>query len=318
MNEIGGFFELELNQGKELHSSALKLNLGRTSFEYILRAKNVEKVYLPYYTCDVMLEPLKKLSIKYEFYHINNNLEPVFNYKFIKGNDFFIYNNYFGLKDGFIHEISNKVKNLIIDNAQAFFSKPIPGVDTFYSPRKFFGVPDGAYLYTESRLNMELQKDVSNRRINHLIGRIEFGAEENFKTFRENDAILSGQSIKKMSNLTHRLLKNINYSKASGIRKKNFFQLHEYLRRTNQIKIDLGYELIPMIYPFLISNGFQLKKELIRKKIFVATYWPNVLGIISKDSWEYYLTKNLIALPIDQRYSEKEMSKIIENLEEYL
>ena len=62
---IGGYFELELPKGEEYHKSALSLNSARNCFEYILRVRKYKKVYLPYYTCEVILEPLKKLNIQY-------------------------------------------------------------------------------------------------------------------------------------------------------------------------------------------------------------------------------------------------------------
>ncbi len=310
MKEIGGFFELELNQGVELHNSALRLNLGRTSFEYILRAKKVKKVYLPYYTCDVMLEPLRKLSIKYEFYHINKNLEPVFNYNIIKGHEFFLYNNYFGLKDGFIKEISNIVRNLIIDNAQAFFSKPLPGIDTFYSPRKFFGLPDGGYLYTGKNLDIELEIDKSSERVGHLIGRIEDTADTFFGIFKENDKKLNGQSIKKMSNITYRLLLNIDYKKIAAIRKNNFKFLHNKLSKKNFLTIDFDSDCVPMVYPFFIEDS-SLRDLLIKNKIYTACYWPNIKKWVAKDSIEYKFCNEIIPLPIDQRYNLDDMSTII-------
>ncbi|MFW5983430.1 MAG: hypothetical protein ACOCQ4_02930, partial [bacterium] len=60
MNPIGGYFELELNKGEEFHKNALKLNTGRNAFEYVILEKQYKKVWLPYYMCDVMLEPLNR------------------------------------------------------------------------------------------------------------------------------------------------------------------------------------------------------------------------------------------------------------------
>ena len=71
MKEIGGYFELELHKGGHYHPDALYLNTGRNCFEYILRAKGYKKVYIPYYTCEVMLEPLRKCGVKWEFNYIN-------------------------------------------------------------------------------------------------------------------------------------------------------------------------------------------------------------------------------------------------------
>lgn len=77
MEAIGGYFELELRKGEHYHQDALRLNTARNCFEYILLARKYTKVYIPYYTCEVMLQPLHKLHIAYEFYHINESLEPV-------------------------------------------------------------------------------------------------------------------------------------------------------------------------------------------------------------------------------------------------
>ena len=68
---IGGYFELELPLYPELHAEAIALNSGRFSFEYLLRCRKYKKVYIPYYTSDSVIEPVIKLGIDYEFYHID-------------------------------------------------------------------------------------------------------------------------------------------------------------------------------------------------------------------------------------------------------
>lgn len=68
MTAIGGYFGLELNNKNEYHSKAIRLNTGRNALEYILRTKKYHKIYLPYYTCKVLLEPIIKLNLLYEFY----------------------------------------------------------------------------------------------------------------------------------------------------------------------------------------------------------------------------------------------------------
>ena len=75
MDAIGGYFSLELPIHEEYHKYALKLNTGRNCLEYILRCRHYSKVYIPYYTCDVILEPLQKLGIAFDFYHINLDFE---------------------------------------------------------------------------------------------------------------------------------------------------------------------------------------------------------------------------------------------------
>ncbi|HFK5575098.1 TPA: hypothetical protein ACG0AX_003469, partial [Elizabethkingia anophelis] len=150
---IGGYFQLELCENKPFqYSDLILLNTARNCLEYILRAKGYKKIYIPYFTCDVLLEPINKLNIDYQFYDIDDSLEPIFDYDRVGGNEVFLATNYFGIKTKFIEDLSSKVKNLIIDNAQAFFAKPLLGIDTFYSPRKFVGVSDGGILATKKIL----------------------------------------------------------------------------------------------------------------------------------------------------------------------
>ena len=156
---IGGYFGLELRKGEHYHKDALRLNTARNCFEYVLLVRKYKKVYIPYFTCEVMLEPLQRHQIQYEFYHINEQLEPIENIVLQEG-EAFLYTNYFGLKQSCVERLAKVYgKQLIVDNAQAFFAPRLDGIDTFYSPRKFFGVADGGYLYIDKLLDVELQKD---------------------------------------------------------------------------------------------------------------------------------------------------------------
>ncbi len=311
MKEIGGYFELELFQGEEYHKDAIRLNTGRNAFEYVLRAKGYKKVYLPYYTCDVMLEPIKKLSLAFEFYHIDETFRPLFDYDKVKTQEVFVYTNYFGICDTQVSEVAAKCKNLIIDNAQAFFSKPLPGVDTFYSPRKFFGLPDGAYLCTDTKLGKMLEYDISYKRFEHLMGRVDLGAKKFYNSFKSNDKCLSGQPVKLMSNITRRLLMGIDYDWIKNKRQKNFYYLHKELKGTNTINLDHPYDSVPMVYPYLVKGGAALCKKLINNKVFVATYWPNILENTKQTALEYHITEQTTFLPIDQRYGVPEMKYIL-------
>lgn len=309
-SSIGGYFELELPVREEYHNTALRLNTGRNAFEYVLRAKRYKKVYLPYYTCDAMLEPITKLNLAYEFYSIDSNFLPIFNYSNVQKNEVFVYINYFGICDAQTREIAAQCKNLIIDNSQAFYSKTIKGVDTFYSPRKFFGVPDGAYLYTDTLLDDGFETDISYQRFEHLLGRIDKGAEEFYAAFVSNDDSLMNQPIKKMSKLTQRLLSSIDYNSVAESRKQNFEYLDSKLSKNNLLNLNLSSNSVPLVYPYFFDSGAELKKKLIENKIFVATYWQNVLEWTSENDFEYKLAKCLLPLPVDQRYESNNLKEI--------
>ena len=57
-----------------------------------------------------------------------------------------------------IQLLNKKYPNLIVDNAQAFYM-PHLGLASFYSPRKFFGVADGGYLFCGKKLDEEFSKN---------------------------------------------------------------------------------------------------------------------------------------------------------------
>ena len=125
MKAIGGYFELELPKGEHYHKKAIRLNTARNCFEYVLRARGYAKVYIPYYTCEVMLEPIIKLGLDYEFYHINDQLE-LQNLPKLSENEAILYTNYFGLKQNCVKRLAAEYGiQLIVDNAQAFYAEPL-------------------------------------------------------------------------------------------------------------------------------------------------------------------------------------------------
>ncbi|WP_080777691.1 hypothetical protein [Chryseobacterium phocaeense] len=308
---IGGYFELELSGHNHIGSASfVELNSARNCLEYILTAKKYTKIYIPYYTCDVLLEPIRKLNILHEFYDVDSNLEPLFDYSSIKHTEVFLYTNYFGIKDKFIgHLVQVIPQNIIIDHAQSLFSPPAQNVDSFYSPRKFVGVADGGYLYTDKKIKGDFEKDESYQRMSHLLKRIDLSAEEGYSDFSENDKSLENQPIKTMSNLTKKILSGIDYEAVKKQRRENFAFLHQHLKEKNLLQIEESQDSVPMVYPFR-THDTGLKQKLISKRIYCASYWPNVLEWCNEDKNSYWLAKEIIALPIDQRYSVNDMKKI--------
>lgn len=308
---IGGYFELELRGGEHYHKGALCLNSARSCFEYVLRARGYKKVYLPYYTCEIMVQPCQLLHVDYEFYHIDRNLEPVVLPELGEG-EAFVYTNYFGLKQQCVERLARHYgSRLIVDNAQAFFAPVLPGIDTFYSPRKFLGVPDGGYLYCDALMGMELPQSVSYERMSHLVKRVDLGAEAAYSDFKLNDESLSQQPVMKMSVLTETILKSIDYQSVKEKRRRNYRYLDETLGKDNGLTLELSEEAVPMVYPFLPLDA-DLKKKLIDNKIFVATYWPNVLDWCKEQDWEFQLAQRACFLPVDQRYGSEEIKRVVD------
>lgn len=315
MKEIGGYLELEQFYGKEYYSDLIAVNNGRCALLYILKSKKINKLYVPYYLCESVTAMCKKEGYAVEHYNIKKDFTPSFEKKLANDEALYIVN-YFGQIDNEkIQLLNSQYGRIIIDNVQAFFQKPVEGVDTVYSCRKFFGVPDGGYVSTNTLLNEEIPQDVSMNRMKHILGRLEGkSASDYYADFKESDASYKEMGLMKMSRLTKNLLKAIDYELVKKKREENYKYLSDKLSKYNKLSLKMIDG--PYMYPFYCENGMQIKKKLAELKIFIPTLWPNVLeigGTLEKDYAE-----NILPLPVDQRYDTNDMKRIVKELLKYV
>lgn len=312
MKEIGGFLELELNHGLEFHERGIALNSGRNCLRYLIRARKIKQIWLPKLLCSAISDTCLEEKVEVLYYSVDEKLRPVLTE--IKDLEDWVYliNFYGQYSSDEIVSYAKKYKNLIIDNVQAFYTKPIEGLDTIYTCRKFFGVPDGGYLYTDSRLSETLRKDESYDRLTFLAGRLERSASEFYSAYRENEQRIDELPLGKMSIVTQNLLRGIDYDQIKNVREQNFSYLHEHLRSINQLELRLLDG--PYIYPLLVKGGAEIRKSLQKKKIYIPTLWPNVLEDLTRGEIEYGLAENILPLPCDQRYGEREMEYIVKQI----
>lgn len=310
--EIGGYFELERQTNcslEEFHKNAIAINLGRNALPFLALTLKIKVIYLPYYLCDSVENACISCGIKVKKYHIDSNFLPIFNL-ILKKDEFLYIVNYFGLLENkTICDLKRRYKNLIIDNVQSFFSLPIKNTPTIYSCRKFFGVPDGGYIYSKPIIS--LTKDSSADRFKHLKGRLNTTAEEYFSDYKKNEDLLSHLPLLAMSDETHSILEKIDYKNVKSKRTRNFNYLDKNLFRINQLKI--GQIHGAYCYPLLIENGKTIREKLIKNRIYIPLLWPNLTDL---NSFEEQLVSNLLILPCDQRYNTKDMERIINLINE--
>lgn len=315
MRPIGGYFEWEfpVNGYSFPHSDGMLLNSGRHSLEYILRSiGQINCLWIPYYTCDVLLQPIERLKIPCSFYHINKDFTLTDNLT-LGENDYLIYTNYFGIMDEYCKQLANQYgNNLILDYAQAFFSPIIIGINIFFSPRKFVGIPDGGIVYSNNPLSIELNQDHSFDRCAHLLKRHELTPLDGYNDFKKCSKQIANAPISRMSVLTKKMLQSLDYTAIIEKRIANFKFLHTHLAVFNELQLpSIESFNCPMVYPYYTKDT-ELRKRLIANQVFVATYWPNVLEWCKEKDLEYKLATQIIPLPIDQRYGEEEMRRILD------
>lgn len=312
---IGGYFELadkDCESGR-MPVDGIALNTCRNALEYIiLQLADARRIFVPYFTCEAVIEPLKRLQIEYRFYHINGQLEIAEEIELDEG-DYIIANNYFGIKDAYITGLAGKYGDrLIVDNAQALFAPVLPNIKAAYSTRKYLGVADGGFAVEVPAIGViDYEEDNSLEHDSHLYIRKEKGAEAGFRDYQANECKLDNQPIQRMSPQTKTILSQIDYNSVIEKRRQNYEYLNNALGEKNQLQLpSMDSFTCPMVYPFM-SDDESLRGRLIQNKVFVARYWPNVLEWCSKDEVEYKLATHIIPLPIDHRYGKREMDEII-------
>ena len=72
------------------------------------------------------------------------------------------------------------------------------------------------------------------------------------------------------------------------------------------------------MYPLYVRNGADIRGKLQGKKIFIPTLWPAVFNLCQEDELEYDMAKNILPLPVDQRYGTDDMKYLIEEIRKYL
>ena len=313
---LGGYFELELPPAPNpLYPQALAYQSARAAFQALLTAGNPGRVWIPRFICDEMIAPLSATGIAYSFYDLNADI-GVSQSVVLAPSDWLLYVNYFGICGRWVEELSRRFlpSQLVFDHSQAFFSPPGNGLATIYSPRKFFGVPDGGLLITTLSMPepAEVESD-SIARCAHLLTRLDKTPEAGYADFLKAEQSLRDTRPRKMSQLSHRLLRSIHHDAVKRQRSANFRFLHERLQHLNGLDIQATNIQGPLCYP-LFADESGLRERLLAERIFVAQYWPEVIARVTGDSFESALVETCVAIPCDQRYTEADLGRVVNML----
>ena len=313
--EIGSFLELSFLSGLEYYEGdqVARLNTGRAAIYHASRILNQDIIYIPYYQCDTVRDFLLKNGIEIKYYYCDREFNPIINER--TDNATILLVNYFGImSNSRMSSLASRYKNVIIDNSQAFFAPPIENCMNVYSARKFIGSPDGAYLIGNHANDYleEYQQDYSSDTSLFLLQRIEYGCEgKAYLNKQNNDERINNSGVKRMSQLTHAILDGTDYNLIKHRRKENFeiaCSLFQNINKINPLKF-YNNDCVPMVYPLVIEDDLTLPK-LIKNKVFQGHWWSYILDEVNQDSFEYYLSKNMIPITIDQRYGEKEIKHV--------
>lgn len=308
MKEIGGYIELDTYSLPMLHGSAEALNCGRNALAYLFHSRQIRKIWLPDLICDSVTGVCSRERVPFCFYRVGFDFLPQEEIDLKEGEWFYFVNYYSQFDNDTIKQYVAKYSRVIVDNAQSYFQLPLLGVDTIYTCRKYFGVPDGAFLYTNQKLSVGFPLDESFERMHFLLGRFERDASDFYKEYVANNDLFQNEPIKRMSKLTKNLLHALDYSEIERRRMSNFSLLNDAFCSINQLKLKPS----SFMYPLMVDNGIIVRKQLQEQKIYIPVLWPSVFENTKPSDSANYMATNILPLPIDQRYDLRDMKRITE------
>lgn len=316
--EYGGYLPLELQITGEYYDSQDKrvqaFNSGRTALKQALRYMKAKAIYVPYYICDSVILAINELQVMIKRYHIDEHFMPID--VDLKQDEVLLLVNYFGIMGENIKNGVQKYHRVIVDNTQAFFSEPIFAKDimTIYSCRKFIGVSDGSYLIGEDLETIKEEvPSYSSQYSNYLIESLEYGTQYAYhKSKIAEDYITKINGP--MSILSKKLLQGADYKSIKKARITNYNLLERAFREINIMPLSKASEgNVPYMYPLLIKET--IREALVQHKIYIPQLWKEVLESKESSDYEKMLSDKLILLPIDQRYTEKDMEDLFKKVE---
>lgn len=310
---IGGFLEFDLPQiGASYHPEAIALATGRSCINFIVQQEQIKRCYVPFYSCDSVVAPFEINGVEVIFYEIDEQLEPLA-LPDLPEDTYFLYINFFGIKTAVVDRLIERYSSrLIIDNVHLFFEKGYANNWSFTSARKYFGVPDGAYLYPPHNRSISIDLPrYSPPSIDHLINRLIGDRELAYQQNLAYEEALS-PNLEKMSHFSEKMLQAIDYQKVVEIRQENFSWLHEQLAAYNQLIINVPPNTTCFRYPFLPVNLIP-KGPFYAQQLFIPSFWSDVHHReIEGFTWEKQLSKQLFPLPIDHRYRKDDLKRLVD------
>ncbi len=314
---FGGYLSLHFQWNySPLPRGVFFLNAGRSSVQIIIKALQPQRVYLPYYICDVVVDVLRKENVDLVFYAIDKSFQ-IIDLPELTENDMLIYVNYFGLQQNYCDTLSNRYQErLIIDASQALSQTPSGGSWSFTSTRKFIGTPDGSYLYAPMRYFDEI-RIIYNRLdrnrhliLKHLILRAIGFVSSGYKFFHKNEFKLHC-NFSKMSTISRFLIPFFDTHKNSEDRRKKFAVYDLQLSSFNLIKMELK-DQAPFGYPLLADKEINFN-DFWRLGIYIPVLWKECLDRSAAGyEFEKKLAGNLLLLPLDERMNSEDCKKVAE------
>ncbi len=346
---IGGIFPVEnkLNQPNAWFThwpgqwDLVHMMSGRCALTFCLldylEGNSGKRCYVPSYTCETVLAPYRKLGMELIFYDFNSKMEPVFDRNLIGKFDILHIAGYYGFSNysrSFLDLAKAHSAVIVQDITHSMFSSN--GLDPLAdyaagSARKWLGVASGGVAYKKGSDFNITPLPVDNEHIARRLLLLEgasalqsptgdstaFDMEKRFWaaegmlrkmfSYQASDA----ESIEIMEHFDVATLQNkrrSNYRLMLELINLKLPEFTEYI-----VFPELDDDSVPSHFTILYPERNKLQNLLLDQGIKTTVYWPDI-----PEGCEEFASANIyrqvLSLPIDQRYGNAEMEAIVDAL----
>jgi len=324
------------------------LSTGRSAIRFAIktieeRNPNLRKsAILPPFTCHTVIEPFLAEGYEVHHYPVDGNLmtssEEIL--KCVRAYDatIVLYHHYFGFDT--LHDIdklcvtlSNENRFTIEDCTQCLYSRHLKSDADFYvgSIRKWHGTPDGGFAVCRDSLfdGKPLQTDIplEEAKVKASFAKFRYLFEHEgekpafLQLYREAEDILIDQKgYFTLSDTSSKLQGNLDVADLKYRRRSNFMTLLKGFESSGYVTPmfkSLDEKTVPLYFPMLVEDRASLQAHLVKNSIYAPVVWPKAdcLGKVCQEV--EYLYQHLLCIPIDQRYDEDDMQRVIETINNY-
>ncbi len=343
--ELGSDFELSLSELERQEDSVFQylqeyntiyMDSGRSAAAVLNSVIPAGTVLLPDYICESVIQAYEtKFRIRY--YHICKDFSVDTEDLMKKLDDTVtaVYlMHYFGmLQDDKTLEIICACKKkfgftIIEDTTHSIFTRiKTAGDYCICSLRKWFPVPDGGVLYSDTepvktggylpvknpseKLTAMLLKKL------YIDGKLECNELYREIFVREEHKLDDQNQVYQISDIAGCLLK---YFSVTELKKKRIENYQKLLTIVQDKKMQIpltGKDFVPLSFPVYAEDRDEFRRYLAEHHVYCAVHWPLERTELFSDEETAYISRHIISLPIDQRYGPGHMQYLWKLIEDY-
>lgn len=337
VQEIGSeFWDIPLNPNADQHifpDNISWFESGRAALYAIIQQirldRSLQSIALPSWCCHSMIEPFLANGIKVIFYPVYRNAsgQLIQDLKHLPACDALYIMNYFGYESEPTQIYFDGI--VIQDMTHSIFSSAKSIADySFGSLRKWAGFWSGGFAWSKKKNEFILKKTaVDNHYIDlrrcamrqkkeYILGQRR--DQEYLSIFKEAECMLDTRFGCAASNRDILSAGLLDVPLLCQRRRSNAAYLLEALSDLALHPV-LGENDVPLFVPILVEHGKRdmLQQFLIAHRIYCPTHWP-ISSIHKLTAQTEAIYQQELSLVCDQRYSQKDMERIITTIYSFL